>query len=113
MLPATVFAPSWAVLSLPGGVGAWLAWQHPGHRRALLLWGWMLAASAAWMLCLLTLQAPAAALAAAAALVMLAGLTLRAFARLRRAAGLLLLPTLAWTCYAAYVTAGFWWLNRG
>ena len=113
MLPAGMFAQGWALLSLPSGLGAWLAWRQPGHRQALLLWGWHLLASAVWMQCLLSLHLPGPALLAAVALAMLACLTAAAFARLRRAAGLLMLPTLAWTCYAAYVTVGFWWLNRG
>ena len=113
VLPAGWIAPVWAALSLPSGVAAWLAWRRPGHRRALLLWGWHLLVHAAWVLCLLALWMPGLALPLALAQGLLAGATARAFARLRRAAGPLLLPTLAWTCYALYVTAGLWWLNRG
>jgi tryptophan-rich sensory protein len=112
-VPASLIEPSWAALSLPSGLAAWLAWRRPGHRRALLLWGWHLLACAAWVQCLLGLRLPGAALAAALLLALLAGIAAAEFARLRRGAGLLMLPTLAWTCYAAYVTAGLWWLNRG
>ncbi len=112
-LPAGLLAPAWAALSLPSGFGAWLAWRRPGHRGALLLWGWHLLACAAWMQCFLGWRLPAPALAASLVLVLLAGLAAAAFARLRAAAGALLLPTLVWTCYGAYVTAGIWWLNRG
>jgi benzodiazapine receptor len=113
MLPTRLIAPTWAVLSLPSGIGAWLVWRQPAHRRALLLWGWHLLASAVWMQCLLSLHLPGPALLAALVLAVLTCLTAAAFARLRHTAGLLLLPTLAWTCYVAYVTAGIWWLNRG
>ncbi len=98
---------------MPSGIGAWLVWRQPAHRGALLLWGWHLLAFAAWMQCLLTLRQPGPAVIAALAMALLACLTAGAFARLRRSAGLLLLPTLLWTCYAATVTAGVWWLNRG
>lgn len=111
LAPGTVTA-IWAVLSLSSGCAAWLAWREPAHRRALLLWGWHLLAFAAWMQCLLTLHQTGAALFAVLALALLAGLTAREFGRLRRLAGVLLLPTLAWTCYAACATAGVWWLNR-
>ncbi len=37
--------------------------------------------------------------------------TLIAFARVEPVAALLLLPYLAWTGYAGYLAAGFWWLN--
>jgi tryptophan-rich sensory protein len=104
---------AWAVLSLPSGLAAWLAWRRPGHRQALLLWGWHLLACAIWTESLLALRLPVVALAAVLALLTLGGATAAAFARLRPAAGLLLLPTLAWTCFALYTTAGLWWLNRG
>ena len=40
-------------------------------------------------------------------------LTVRAFLRVNRTAALLLAPYAAWVSYAAYLNAGFWWLNRG
>jgi tryptophan-rich sensory protein len=39
--------------------------------------------------------------------------TLFAFSRRNRIAGALLLPSLSWLCYAAYLNLGFWWLNPG
>jgi tryptophan-rich sensory protein len=104
---------AWTFLSIPSGLGAWLAWRRPGHRPALLLWGWHLLASAVWTQCLLGLRLPGVALPAALALVALSGASAGAFVRLRPVAGALLLPTLAWSCYALYITAGLWWLNRG
>lgn len=65
------------------------------------------------MQCLLTLRLPGAALLAALALALLAGVTATMFGGLRRAAGLLMFPSIAWTCYATYISAGLWWLNRG
>ena len=38
--------------------------------------------------------------------------TLRAFRRVDRAAGWLLLPYLLWVSFAAYLNAGVWLLNR-
>jgi translocator protein len=38
-------------------------------------------------------------------------LTIRAFAPVQRLAAWLMAPYLAWTCLAAYLSAGFWWLN--
>ena len=46
-------------------------------------------------------------------LLILLGLTIRAFARVRRLAAWLLAPYFAWTAYAAYLNAGFFWLNQG
>jgi len=111
-VPAMVVI-SWAVLSLPSGLAAWLAWRRPRHRRALLLWGWHLLACAAWMQALLGFRLPSVSAPLGMVLVLLAAITAADFVRVQRAAGLLMLPTLAWTCYAAYVTAGLWWLNQG
>ena len=38
-------------------------------------------------------------------------LTIRAFERIDRRAALLMLPYLAWSCYATWLNLGFWWLN--
>ena len=45
------------------------------------------------------------------ALLVLIGLTVRAFRRIRPSAALLMLPYLAWTCYATYLNVGFVILN--
>jgi tryptophan-rich sensory protein len=39
--------------------------------------------------------------------------TLGAFHTVHRPATLLMLPYFGWTLFAAYLNAGFWWLNRG
>lgn len=111
--PTWLFAPVWTVLYVLMGTAAWLVWRRPGHRRPLLLWGWQLLANAAWNPVFFGLHATGPALALILALVVLVGLTTAAFARRRRAAGVLLFPYLLWTCYAAYLNAGFWWLNPG
>jgi len=111
-VPALVIV-SWAVLSLPSGLAAWLAWRQPRHRRALLLWGWHLLACAAWMQCLLGFRLPALAAPLGLILAVLAALAAAGLGRVQRAAGVLMLPTLAWTCYALYIGVGLWWLNRG
>jgi len=104
---------AWAVLSPPSGIAAWLAWRQPGNRRALLLWGWHLLGCAVWMQCFLGLRLPGVGLLAALALLAVTNATVVSFAHLRRLACLMLLPALCWTCYALYITAGVWWLNRG
>ncbi len=110
---AGLIVAAFAILSPPSGLAAWLVWRGPANRRALLLWGWHLFACAAWMQCLLGLRLPGTALVAAAALLAVTIGTTIAFSHVRRLAGLLLLPSLCWTCYAAYITAGIWWLYRG
>jgi len=111
--PAWLFAPVWTVLYVMIGTAAWLVWRGGGARRPLLLWGWQLLVNAAWDPVFFGLHAPAAALAVSALLVVLVGLTTAAFVRHSRVGGALLVPYLLWTCYAGYLSAGFWWLNPG
>jgi tryptophan-rich sensory protein len=109
--PAWLLPLVWTALAVPVGTAAWLAWRHPGHRRALRLWGWQLLLSALWPPSFFLLHVQALALALIAGLLVLITLTWLAFARVSAMAGLLLFPSLLWTCYAAYLNAGFWLLN--
>lgn len=111
--PNWVFGPVWAVLYVMMAVAAWLVWRRAEDRRALRLWGWQLLANALWSPIFFGLHQTGVALAEMVALVLLIGLTIAAFARHSRPAALLMLPYLLWTCYAAYLNAGFWWLNAG
>lgn len=110
--PDWVFAPVWTALYVLMGIAAWRVWRR-GARPALQLWGWQLALNAIWSPVFFRLHNPAAALAVILPLLALIGLTTRAFVRQERLAGALLLPYLGWVCYATYLNAGFWWLNRG
>jgi tryptophan-rich sensory protein len=117
-LSTTAFAAIWTVMDILLGVSAWLLWRRidpwrPSPRPALRLWGWQIALIAAWAPTFFGLRAPAAALFVMVALLGISAATLVAFCRRNRLAGALLLPTLAWLCYAAYLNLGFWWLNPG
>ena len=109
--PNWVFGPVWTTLYLLLGIAAWLVWRRPGHRPALRLWGWQLMVNALWTPAFFGLHSIAAAMVVIVALAVCIGLTLREFRRFSSAAAALMLPYLAWTCYAAYLNAGFLWLN--
>lgn len=109
--PKWVFGPVWAALYAAMAVAAWLAWQRIGASRPLRLWGWQLIVNALWTPAFFGLRNPPLGFAVLAVLVVLVAITTRVFWRVRRAAGWLMLPYLAWACYAAYLNAGFWWLN--
>jgi len=118
--PNWVFGPVWTTLYVIMGVAAWRVWRHvanigerPLAYDALMLWGWQLAVNALWPAIFFGLHAPGAALLVILVLLALIALTIRAFARIDRPAAALLLPYLAWSSYATYLNAGFWWLNRG
>ena len=111
--PNWVFGPVWTLLYVLMGIAAWLVWQRPWHRRAMLLWGWQLLANALWAPLFFGLHLVGVALADIVVLLLLAAMTTLAFDRRSRSAAILMLPYLAWTCYATYLNAGFWWLNPG
>lgn len=116
--PDWVFGPVWTVLYVAMGSSAWLVWRHANRERgraydALMLWGWQLAVNALWPAVFFGLHAPGAALLVIFVLLALIVLTIRSFARIDRPAAALLAPYLAWTVYATYLNAGFWWLSRG
>lgn len=115
--PDWVFAPVWTILYILMGLAAWLVWRRGRRmgvegRTALRLWGWQLLVNALWSPVFFALHSPAAALLVIVVLLALIAISLRAFLRIRPLAGCLLLPYLAWVCYATYLNAGFWWLNR-
>ncbi len=109
--PNWAFPVVWTTLYVMMGTAAWLAWRRPGHRPALLLWGWQLLANALWTPAFFGLQSPPLGLLVLGALLPLIGLTIRAFLPLDRRAALLMLPYLLWSLYATYLNLGFWWLN--
>jgi benzodiazapine receptor len=109
--PDWLFAPVWTALYVTIGTAAWLIWRQFGAGAALRLWGWQIAANALWTPAFFGLHQIVLALAVSLVLLILVGLTMRAFFRLQPAAGWLMLPCLAWSGYAAYLNAGFWWLN--
>ena len=112
--PNWVFGPVWAILYVMMGVAAWLVWRcrSMDARGALRLWGWQLMINALWSPAFFGLHSTGLALAVILVLLAVLGLTLRAFLRIQSLAGALLVPYLAWVCYATYLNAGFWWLNR-
>lgn len=110
--PDAVFAPVWTTLYAAMGVAAWLVWLDGGWRRrgrALMLFVAQLALNFAWSPIFFNAQRPDLALVDLALLWALIALTIRAFARVRVAAALLLVPYLLWVTFAAALNA---WIVR-
>ena len=106
----------WTLLYVMIGISAWMIWwKAPQGRRqtsALQLWGWQLLINAAWSPAFFGMRNPLLGLLVMGPLLMLLALTIVRFARLSRPAALMLVPYLLWSGFAAYLNAGFWWLNR-
>jgi translocator protein len=115
--PSWVFSPVWITLYALIGVGTWLVWRRgldtPGVRPALVAFLVQLALNAAWTIVFFGANAPAWAVLEILVLVAAIVVTVVLYRRVRRAAALLLLPYLAWTVFATYLTVAIWWLNEG
>jgi translocator protein len=113
--PPAVFGPAWGTLYLLMGVAAWLVWREGITRRSALalgLFAAQLALNFAWSLIFFGRHRLGIALLEIAVLWLTILVTLLAFWRVRRPAGALLAPYLAWVSFASYLNAGIWWLQR-
>ena len=112
--PNALFGPVWTVLYIMMALAAWRVGSHrkPAERSRARIWfALQLAFNAAWSPVFFGLEAPKAGLAIIVALVLSLVVTLAAFWRIDRVAGLLLVPYLAWTCYATALNAAIVALN--
>lgn len=107
--PNAVFGPVWSFLYVVMGVAAWLVWLRrgrPGARAALVLYVVQLVLNSVWSPLffggypLLGTAALWIGVVVILALVAVLAVTLVRFWRVNRLAGILLVPYLAWVCYA-------------
>lgn len=112
--PNWVFAPVWTALYVMIAVSGWLVWRSgPWHavRGALALWAVQLALNAAWTPLFFGAHRLDLAVVDIAALVVAIVATIAVFRRHSGAAAWLLVPYLAWVCFAALLTVAIWRLN--
>ena len=112
--PASAFGPVWSALYLLMGVAAWLVWRERGAPRvgvALTLFIAQLCANALWSWLFFAWRHGAFAFAGVLVLLALIAATIAAFWRIRRTAGVLMLPYLAWVCLASALTWSVWQNN--
>lgn len=98
------------------GLAAWRVARAPfvllPHRQeALRAWGWQLIFNALWSPAFFGLESPLAGLVVIGFLIGALLLTIARFRPIDRLGAAFLLPYLLWVLYAAYLNAGFWWLN--
>lgn len=113
--PPAVFGPVWTALYTSMGIAAALVSARPAsdeRDRALSLFKIQLALNAAWTPIFFGLRRPGVALAEIVAMWLAVAATVALFARQRLAAGLLLLPYLAWVTFATALNAAIWHRNR-
>jgi len=103
MPPGWAFGVAWTILYILMGVavGLVLASDSPGKRAALTLFAVQLILNLAWSPVFFAAHQIRAALVIIVVLIATVALTILFFWRVRRVAGLLLLPYLAWLLFAA------------
>jgi translocator protein len=111
--PSWVFGPVWTMLYILMGVAAWLVWERYGAaaRLALGLFVVQLVFNAAWSWLFFGLQSPGLAFAEIIVLWLLILATTVLFWRARTAAGVLMLPYVAWVTFAMVLNYTIWRLN--
>ncbi|SEW17915.1 TspO/MBR family protein [Halobacterium jilantaiense] len=112
--PNWVFGPVWTALFAALGVAAYLVLRDGEGRQRTVAFGLFVAQyvlNVAWTLVFFGDQNITGGLAVITGLWLLIVATLAAFVRVRRAAGYLLVPYLAWVSFAAVLNYGFWTLN--
>jgi tryptophan-rich sensory protein len=112
--PNGVFGPVWTLLYIAMAVAAWLVWRQKGARGArapLVLFAVQLGLNVAWSWLFFGLMAPGLGAVDILLLWIAIVATLVAFWRRSIAAGLLLVPYLAWVTFAAALNFAIWRLN--
>lgn len=112
--PDGVFAPVWTVLYAMMAVAGWRVWRSrraPGRRGALGLFALQLGLNFTWSALFFGLHWIGVALVEIAVLLLAIVATTRAFLRIDRAAGLLLVPYALWVAFATVLNAAIWALN--
>jgi translocator protein len=110
--PPWIFAPVWTLLYVMMAVAAWRVWLAGAVAKpALNLFFIQLALNFFWSVIFFQLHSPAWALVEIGALWMAIALTARAFWKIAKPAGYLMLPYLAWVSFATLLNASIWWLN--
>jgi translocator protein len=112
--PGAIFGPVWTVLYLLMAVAAWLVWRERGFARArgaLGLFIVQLGANALWSWLFFAWHRGGWAFADILVLLALIVGTIIAFARIRKLAAALLVPYLAWVCFATVLNYSVWQRN--
>jgi len=112
--PAQVFGPVWTVLYVAMAIAAWLVWSARGWNGAwfaLSMFCTQLVANALWSWLFFGWRQGAPSFVDVVVLCVLVTVTVVAFFRVRKVAGALMLPYLAWVTFAACLDFAVWQRN--
>ena len=113
--PSWVFGPVWTTLYFLMGVAAAMIWsqrkQSPQAKTALIVYGVQLVLNILWSVFFFGLQSPALAFVCIVVLWLAIVATIYHFWRIRRVAGVLLIPYIFWVGFASVLNYTIWSLN--
>ncbi len=112
--PGWIFGPVWSALYLSMAVAAWLVWREGGWRRQRRVLGLFLvqwALNFLWTPLFFGLHRTGLAFAEILLLWLAIAATAATFWRIRKPAGVLLVPYLAWVSFAAVLNGVLWRMN--
>lgn len=114
--PSWVFGPVWTALYIAMSVAAWLVWRRGSEKRAVktatTLFGVQLSLNVLWSALFFGARSPLAGLIEIGALWAAIVTWMWQSSKIDGRTRWLILPYLAWTSFAAVLTASIWWLNR-
>ncbi|HSX93661.1 MAG TPA: TspO/MBR family protein [Hydrogenophaga sp.] len=114
--PAWLFGPVWTVLYALIALSAWMVWREVRLEQGFavyVLFGAQLAANALWTWLFFAWRQGQWAFVEILVLIALIVATMKVFWRIRPPAAALLVPYLAWVCFAAALTFAVWQRNPG
>lgn len=113
--PSWVFGPVWTTLYLLMGIALYLVWEkgikNPKVKEAVIFFAVQLALNVAWSVIFFGLHNIGIALAEIIVLWVFILATTVKFFRINPAAGWLMVPYLAWSTFATFLTYSYWTLN--
>ena len=112
--PNWVFGPVWTLLYVLMGISLYLVWTSKGKvskQTAYKLFGAQLILNALWSIVFFSLHQPWMAVIVIAGLLVVLLFTAREFAGYSKVAAWLLVPYIAWVCFASTLNIGVALLN--
>jgi benzodiazapine receptor len=109
--PSWLFGPVWSVLYVMIGVAGWLLWRSGGWDRVMWLWAVQLGLNLAWTPLFFAADLYTVALVEIVALAASVAVLITWSWNRSRVAAWLLVPYIAWVCFATALNAGIVVLN--
>lgn len=111
--PNWIFGPVWTALFLLMGIASYLVWKKEKKiKTSLKLYGIQLGLNFFWSYLFFGLHRPDWSLFEIALLWFFILLTIKSFYKVRKEAGIFLIPYLLWVSFAAYLNYTIFLLNR-